>query len=345
MLTNTYGAQYGGNGSVVNAVTRSGTNNFHGSLYEFIRNSAMDARNFTDAAKQPYKRNQFGGTFGGPIKKDKMFFFANYEGLRENLGQSQIKTVPDSYTLQGLLPTTVVGGAPATCANVGAINPAYPTVSYVNCGAGSANASKFAIIQPFLNLYNPVVAGYPMSEVTNTAGTPTGTAHINDTAQEPGREDYFVARYDWTVSNSDSIFSRYVMDNAHLTEPFVTLPQYPQFDATRNQFFTIGEKHIFSANVINAFNLGYSRTFLDLHPVGALGDPLDWSGDLFTQIGTPVADGQLIPGGGIANLGPTTISPVRFAQNKFGIADDVFFTKIPQKNSWVSSGSGNLPSE
>jgi hypothetical protein len=112
----------------------------------------MDARNFEDATRQPYRRNQFGGTLGGPIKKDKMFFFVNYEGLRENLGETQIETVPDSYLLQGLLPSSVTGGVPATCSNVGAVNPAYPTVSYFNCGAGSANASKFAAVQPYLNL-------------------------------------------------------------------------------------------------------------------------------------------------------------------------------------------------
>ena len=84
-----------------------------------------------------------------------MFFFFNYEGLRENLGETEIETVPDSYTLQGLLPSTVTGGVPATCTNVGTVNPAYPTVSYFNCGAGSANASKFAVLQPYLNLYIP----------------------------------------------------------------------------------------------------------------------------------------------------------------------------------------------
>jgi hypothetical protein len=91
MLTNTYGAQYGGNGSVVNAVTRSGTNNLHGSAYEFLRNSALDAQNFGDATKLPFRRNQFGGTLGGPIKTDKMFFFANYEGLRQNRASHKIR--------------------------------------------------------------------------------------------------------------------------------------------------------------------------------------------------------------------------------------------------------------
>ncbi len=330
LLTNTYGAQYGGNGSVVNSVTRSGTNDLHGSAYEFIRNSALDARNFTDATRQPYRRNQFGGTLGGPIKKDKMFFFVNYEGIRQSLGQSVIETVPDSYTLQGLLPSTVTGGVPASCTNVGAINPAYPTILYSNCGAGSVNAAKFAVVQPFLNLYNPVVAGFNMSEVTNTTGTPTGTAQIHDSAQQPGREDYVVGRYDWTISSNDSIFSRYLLDTATLTEPFATIPQYPQHDRTRNQFETIGEKHIFSTNVINAFNMGYTRTFLDLHSPGQAGNILNFNG---TDIYSPVygsdapTEGAVSPGGGVVGVGPNQTAPIQYAQTKFGPSDDVFWTK------------------
>ena len=84
VMTNTYGAQFGGTGAAINAVSKSGTNNLHGSAYEYIRNSKMDAENYFDVAgvKPPFKRNQFGGTLGGPIKKDKAFFFMNYEGLR-----------------------------------------------------------------------------------------------------------------------------------------------------------------------------------------------------------------------------------------------------------------------
>lgn len=103
MLTNTYSAQYGGNGAVVNAVTRSGTNSFHGSAYEFIRNSALDSRNYFDPVNTipPFRRNQFGGTLGGPIKKDKLFFFANYEGVRQLFGQSFIANVPDAASRSG----------------------------------------------------------------------------------------------------------------------------------------------------------------------------------------------------------------------------------------------------
>lgn len=125
MLTNTYSAQYGGNGAVINAVTRSGTNNFHGSAYEFLRNDALDSRNYFDKPNTipPFRRNQFGGTLGGPIKKDKFFFFANYEGVRQVFGQSFIAFVPDASSRSGPiapnvaatlalypLPTSEVGG-------------------------------------------------------------------------------------------------------------------------------------------------------------------------------------------------------------------------------------------
>ena len=94
-LTNTYSAQFGGNGSVINAVSKSGTDTFHGSGYEFLRNSDLDARNFFDGKAPPaFRRNQFGGTIGGPIKKDKAFFFVNYEGLRSSLGQTQVGVRP-----------------------------------------------------------------------------------------------------------------------------------------------------------------------------------------------------------------------------------------------------------
>ena len=94
-LTNTYGAQFGGNGALINAVSKSGTNSFHGSAYEFLRNSAMDARNFFDPHTIPeFRRNQFGGSAGGPVKKNKAFFFVNYEGIRQQLGETEIATVP-----------------------------------------------------------------------------------------------------------------------------------------------------------------------------------------------------------------------------------------------------------
>ncbi|MGA8011107.1 MAG: carboxypeptidase-like regulatory domain-containing protein, partial [Candidatus Acidiferrales bacterium] len=97
VLTNTYSSQFGGTGAAINAASTSGTNAIHGSAYEYLRNSALDARNFFDGAKiPPFRRNQFGGSLGGAIKKDKLFFFVNYEGLRSALGITGNQFVPDT---------------------------------------------------------------------------------------------------------------------------------------------------------------------------------------------------------------------------------------------------------
>lgn len=134
-LTNTYGAQFGGNGAVMNAVTKSGTNSFHGTAYEFLRNSAMDARNFTDPAVIPaFRRNQFGGTVGGPLKKDKAFFFVNYEGVRLLQGFSQTATVPISRV------STATD--PKTAAAINAVLALYPTPTFnINPTAGTGQAT------------------------------------------------------------------------------------------------------------------------------------------------------------------------------------------------------------
>ena len=104
---NSYGAEFGRNfGGQINAVSKSGTNSFHGSLYEFHRNDNLDARNFFDGSRKPeFKRNQFGGSFGGPVRTDRTFFFFGYESLRENLGQTIRTVVPDLNARIGILPT------------------------------------------------------------------------------------------------------------------------------------------------------------------------------------------------------------------------------------------------
>src|SRR6266700_3685161 len=114
VLGHTFGAEYGKRaGAQVTIVTTSGTNQFHGSVFEYLRNNALDTRNFFDVAKAPdptpvppFQRNQFGGAVGGPIRKDKMFFFGNYEGFRERLAVSQFGYVPSSQVRQGLWPTS-----------------------------------------------------------------------------------------------------------------------------------------------------------------------------------------------------------------------------------------------
>src|SRR5690348_9852003 len=113
--TNNFGADIGRGGAVVNVVLKSGTNKFHGSAYEFLRNSALDARNYFDDPTlpiPPFKQNQFGGTFGGPIVKDQTFFFVDYQGTRIRESQTDVSTVPSLQEHGGdfsdLLPTQIL---------------------------------------------------------------------------------------------------------------------------------------------------------------------------------------------------------------------------------------------
>ena len=107
VLTNSYSARFGGSGSVMNATTKSGTNTFHGSVYDFFRNNVLDARdtfNTSSSPMNPYRQNQFGGAVGGPLKKDKLFFFVNYEGIRRLRGFTSPDSVPDAQARLGILP-------------------------------------------------------------------------------------------------------------------------------------------------------------------------------------------------------------------------------------------------
>src|ERR1700687_5265238 len=117
VLTNAYSSEFGRSaGGVINAVTRSGTNQLHGSLFEFLRNSDLDAKNFFDQATRPippFKRNQFGGVLGGPIHKDQTFFFGSFESLIDRLGVTGVTSVPTVAARGGMLPTSTVKVSPA----------------------------------------------------------------------------------------------------------------------------------------------------------------------------------------------------------------------------------------
>src|ERR1700733_10485585 len=150
VLTTNYSAEYGKtSGGVINAITRSGTNKFHGSAYEFLRNSALDARNYFDGPTvPPFRRNQFGAAIGGPIVKDKTFFFFNYEGLRQSLSSTQVDIVPSNNARQGILSTGNVTVDPAVAPYLqfwhtpnGAVLPGGDTANYsvVTKQVGSGN--------------------------------------------------------------------------------------------------------------------------------------------------------------------------------------------------------------
>lgn len=138
--SNTYSAEFGRNvGGQVNAITKSGTNQLLGSAFEFHRNDALDARNYFDTGDKPsFTRHQYGGTIGGPLRKDRVFYFAGYEGLRENLGRSVLTTVPDDNARQGVLPGGVT--VPIAAAIVPFLSE-FPRANGASLGGGLAGYS------------------------------------------------------------------------------------------------------------------------------------------------------------------------------------------------------------
>ncbi len=265
-LTNTYSAEYGGNGAVINAVTKSGTNSFHGSAYDFLRNSALDARGFFDPNYVPaFRKNQFGGSVGGPVKRDKAFFFVNYEGLRQSLGTSTPVFVPTA----------------------------------------DSRATAVPVVQPILALY-------PLP--TRDLGNGTGT--VTEVASQVAHENYVLARFDYTISQKDSFFFRYVSDKADQVVPSA-IPLWPVDDNNHNQFSTLQERHLFSPTLLNQFSFSFSR------PLETETEPEN----------TPVL--QLFAGRqdatisvtGLTPLGANFVNPFRFLQNKFTTSDDVLWTK------------------
>jgi len=238
VLTNTYTAQYGGNGAVVNAAIRSGTNSYHGSAYEYARNSAMDARNFFDptSGTLPFNRNQFGATFGGPIKKNKTFFFGNYEGLWQSLTVPVTTIVPDQNFRNGMLPCAEAFGVACD-----------PTTGLANVGVNPSIAS-------YLNTF-PAPNGGELSDGS-------GRAENISQLSQPLHENYGIVRIDHSLSSSDSLFGSYEFDGAKLTA--LPNPVITDDDTQRNQYLTIEERKVISPTVLNVGHFAYVRSNIDV---------------------------------------------------------------------------------
>jgi hypothetical protein len=227
IYTSSYSAEYGHTmGSVVTAVTRSGTNDLHGTVFEYIRNSALDARNYFDVGSSPppFKRNQFGGVMGGPIKKDKTFFFGGYEGLRQGLGTTQIATVPTALARQGVLPSGTV-----------TVNPT---------------------VVPYLKLY-PLPNGQDFGD---------GSAEFLSSPVVVTNEDNFMGRVDHQLSQSTGVFGRYMYDADDVNAPTslpgqVSVSSSRRQYATLQAQTILGPKTLNS--FIFAFNRPYS--LIDFH--------------------------------------------------------------------------------
>jgi hypothetical protein len=316
VLTTNYSAEYGRtSGGVISAVTKSGSNQFHGSAYEFLRNSALDARNFFDPATvPPFRRNQYGGSAGGPIQKDKTFIFGDYEGVSQGLGTTSLQNVPTQDARNGKLfydPTAVdqnnnLIGPPDGCVRIGSTNQCQLTVN--------------PNIQSFLNSNLIPLPNQPVPLGSNAG-------QFGFAAFQITHENFFTIRADHTFSEKDRIFTTYLFDKASQSEPDeynTKLLNNPMF----RQMVAIEENHVISPNLLNSFRVGYNRDNVE-SPSGA------------TAVNPAAADTTLgfVPGATVGNLvigsdglagysgGLDVAAPFKFHWNSYQVYDNVFFTK------------------
>lgn len=230
VLGSNYPAEYGRtSGGVINAVTRSGTNSFHGSVYEFLRNSAFDARNFFDSKIPPFRRNQFGASGGGPIQKGRTFFFVDYEGLRQSLGVTTVDTMPSAAARAGNLCSIPSGVSPACTPTTVTVDP---------------DVARF--LQAFYPLPNGALLGSGDTGIFTFAG------------QQVTDENYITARIDRKLSEKDSITGTYMHDKSKVAQPDAFDSLLSNIVSTR-QLATLHEQHIFSPRVLNAVRAGFNR--------------------------------------------------------------------------------------
>lgn len=229
----------------INLVTKSGTNEYHGSAWEFVRNDIFDARNFFAAEKLPLRRNQFGASVGGPILQNKLFFFGDYEGLRLRQSTPSLGRVPDPQTLQG----NFGGLAPVIDPQTGAPFP--------------GNVIPESRISRFAQNYRQFI---PAPNAAGEQNRSIATRLLQDDNKYNGRIDY-------AFSSNDMLFGRYTHVNSEVTnEAFAPLGGTQSPLRARNA--VVGWTHIFGPRVLNDFRVGLNRTLnFPYLPQGAESNP------------------------------------------------------------------------
>jgi hypothetical protein len=301
VITSNFSADYGVSmGSQTVMVSKGGTNQFHGSAFEYFRNSVLDAANFFDKPTAAngerrlpeYQRNNFGGSFGGPIQKDKTFFFATFERLRENVG------------------TTILDAVPAA----GCHGAAGAVITNTACPQLGSTASV-----PVAVIAAPFLALFPSPN--------DGPTQFLAPFTQPDSDNFGQVRVDHVFSDKDSLFGRYTITNDSQLDGLA----YPEFFVNprynRNQFLTLSENHIFSTSLLNNVRVSYSRTLSSrLSPT-----PANLIAPQYSLI-AGYAFGQLSVGGfplfGPNNsaAGPTSANGSIYTQNLYTISDDVSYT-------------------
>ncbi len=310
ILTNNYTAEFGRTaGGIVNQVIKSGTNQFHGDVFEFFRNDALNARNYFLPAVTPYKRNTFGGTLGGPIRKDKTFFFVAYQGIRRHEGVV-------APILQVLSPAERNGD----------FSELLPSTQLIDPLTGN----------PYLNNQvpvNPVIANYiakylPLPNLPNNNFVSSPT--------EVDREDQGIARLDHHIGDKDSINASYIIDDLSQNSPFTivnggstggNVPIGSGSDSLiRTQLLSVTWLHTFNPHVVNEFVFGANRSAStsaiphDTTPPSALG---------FTNVNPddPAGTAPPIMTTTSFNLGPNPQGPTKIHDVTFHWQDSVSITR------------------
>jgi hypothetical protein len=298
VLTSNYSAEYGRtSGGVINALTKSGTNHFHGDVYEFLRNSALDARNYFDppGTIPSFRRNQFGASLGGPIWKQHTFFFADYEGLRENQTLSTQATVPSAAARSGFL-----------CSLCPLAQQTHITVD--------------PLVAPFLGLWGlpnvPNVANPTLAPDGNSGTYSFPAPHITS-------ENFGTARLDHRFSTADSIFGSYQYDGATATQPDPANDVLVA-NTTGRQYVALEETHIFSSQLINSARFGLNRSFHTSQGQSAI-NPL---ANNLALGESPGADNPQIDISGFVSAQPglNQIERLNFFENSYQAYDDLFWT-------------------
>jgi hypothetical protein len=295
VLTSGYDASYGRtSGGVINAISKSGTNAWHGNAYEFMRNDNLDARNFVESALDQsighFVRNQFGGSEGGPLKKDRTFIFGDFEGTRQSQELPSPSSVPTPEARAGNL-----------CAGTVNVDPI---------------AAKFLAFYPLPNGRLPPGQGQP--------GCSDSANHAFEAANLSS-ENYFITHVDHHRSEKDSAFGTFLWDRGNTTAPDA-FDLWLDGNKTFRGLIAVEENHVFGPNLTNSLRLGYSRV------VGTSNTPVRAINPLAADTGLGVFPGQTAPGIAISGLtlmsgGLGSLADFAFTWNSYQLYDDAFLTR------------------
>jgi hypothetical protein len=319
VTTTNYNAEYGIQlGGVFNVVTRSGSNQLRGSVFEYIRNSALDAKNFFDNPRlriPEFRRNQFGGTLAGPIKKDRTFFMGTYEGFRQSLGNTLLNFVPNVAAHAGCVPNNASAIIDSQCINFTA--PSGKGLTYV--GVSPVIASRLGVIP-----------------LPNGPDKPDGTGQLTTSSNAAYREDYVLARLDHQISQNNSIFGRYIFDNSS-AQAIQGVPIFGAENTTRYQFGTLNWTSVITPNLVNQARASINRSAAFAEGINLTGlttAQLSWTtGSNPTFVGTQAGTWSILSPQ--ASFGATTPgeqggsfneTPRHWTQTMYEFADSAIYT-------------------